>query len=130
MAEFVPNAEEMVNGWLRDGRTLEGAQSLLEVVEKGNENGYLRDDIPCQEYRERFLDMAECMYVRNEPPTSRPIKDYELGAHEARCEDENCQLLSRIYWLILRPSRPEQAETNAHILQAARDKLDGLPDEE
>lgn len=129
MSEYVPDVEQVVDDWLKGGRSLDDMQALVDVVESGRENGYLRDTIPCAEFRTRFLDMAESLYVRNEPVASRPLKDYELGAHQASCTEEGCQLLDRLYWLVLRPSRPEQAETTALMLRAARDKLAGSSDE-
>lgn len=108
-----PTPEEIASGIFQSGRTLDQFMALGEVVEQGVEEGAIRTDLSCWEHKERFFDMAQRMYVRNE---GAKLKDVEIGIHMGQCESPLCVRMQQAYFELLKPSQVEDSKRVADAL--------------
>ncbi len=108
-----PTPEEIAAGIFQSGRTPEQFMGMLEITQQGIEQGNIRTDLSCWEHKERFFEMAQRMYVRND---GMRFQDVEGGIHEGKCESPLCVRMQQAYFELLKPSQDEDAPQVAEAL--------------
>jgi hypothetical protein len=96
------------------------AKQLRAAIERANKalcEGQIRTEIPCDEARREWINMARIIYVENNPDQRWPI-DFEIGIHIARCKTDVCQNLFQVYFGVLKPSKPEDSSRVAEIIDS------------
>lgn len=96
---------------------------LLERVKADIEAGEYRTDIPCQEARKAWFEMARSVYLRGEPP--KYPRDAEIGFHTAGCPTPECRSLLEAYAEVLRTSSEDDAEELAKFLDELETNVGG-----
>ena len=124
-----PSADEIAQGLInRPGGSIEGLNSLTDVLSDGIENGVIRTEISCEEARVEWLTTARRMYVENSSGPRFPI-DAEVGIHTGACNTDECRKLVQTYWQVLRPNVLSGVEI-AEVLDRLQEEIQSSEDTE
>lgn len=117
-SEFeVPSLQDLAQRIINAGRTPRQFVDTIDVIRSGIETGGLNPNISCYEHMTRWFEMTRRFFVQNNYKS--PIKDVELGIHEANCETPICKRLTKEYF-----SLTETTEEDAPRISTFLDNLE------
>lgn len=117
----IPGPAELFRRISKSGRAPEQFSAMLETLNKGIENGVIRDHISCWENKELFLDIIRRTY---DPSTKDTIRDAEAGIHTANCKSPTCMRVAKAYF-----ERPGGAKSPEHLLEIGAEFVENLANE-